>query len=62
LDLTRSNKMFVISEMKTGDVLIGNPYLLLMLEHLGIDMEIHEKSVEKIYIENIVSNNLYFTN
>jgi regulator of cell morphogenesis and NO signaling len=52
-------RMFVTSEMKTADIINGNPYLLVMLEHLGIRMEVREKSVEKICDENSISTELF---
>ena len=46
------NKIFVTSEMKIADIIIANPYLILGLEHLGINMEVREKTVEEICAEN----------
>jgi len=54
-----TNKIFITSEMKTSDVLISNPYLVLVLEHLGINMEVREKTVEQICNENNVSTELF---
>ncbi|MBE0666477.1 MAG: hypothetical protein IH593_02275 [Bacteroidales bacterium] len=54
-------RMFVTPEMKTADIITGNPYLLLMLEHLGINMEVREKSVEQICDENNISTGLFLT-
>lgn len=55
------NKMFVISEMKTSDIIIGNPYLMLMLEHLEIKIEVHEKTVEQICNEYNINIDLFLT-
>ncbi len=54
-------RMFVTPEMKTADIITGNPYLLVMLEHLGINMEVREKSVEQICVENRISTELFMT-
>ena len=54
-----TNKIFITSEMKTSDILISNPYLILLLEHLGINMEVREKTVEQICNENNVSTELF---
>jgi len=54
-----SNKIFVTSEMKIADIIIANPYLIVGLEHLGIDMEVREKTVEDICAENHVSSELF---
>jgi regulator of cell morphogenesis and NO signaling len=56
-----TNKMFIISEMKTADIIISNPYLLLMLEHLGINMEVREKTVEQICSDNNIRTDLFLT-
>lgn len=55
------NKMFIISEMKISDIIISNPYLMLMLEHLEINMEVHEKTVEQICNENNIRSGLFLT-
>ncbi len=55
------NKIFITSEMKTSDIIISNPYLMLMLEHLEINMEVHEKTVEQICNENNISTELFLT-
>ena len=55
------NKMPVLSEMKTSDIIISNPYLMLMLEHLGINIEVHEKTVKQICNENNIGTELFLT-
>jgi regulator of cell morphogenesis and NO signaling len=55
----QSNKIFIVSEMKTSDIIISNPYLILVLEHLGINMEVQEKTVGQICSENRVSTELF---
>lgn len=59
--MLHKNKMFITSEMKTSDIIINNPYLILMLEHLEIKMEVHEKTVEQICIEYNISTGLFLT-
>ena len=56
-----TNRMFVTPEMKMAEIITGNPYLLVMLEHLGINMEVREKSVEQICDENSISTELFQT-
>jgi regulator of cell morphogenesis and NO signaling len=55
----QSNKVFIVSEMKTSDIIISNPYLITVLEHLGINMEVREKTVGQICDENNVSTGLF---
>lgn len=56
-----TNKMFIVSEMKISDVIIENPYLILMLEHLGINLEVHDKTIEQICNESNISTELFLT-
>jgi regulator of cell morphogenesis and NO signaling len=53
--------MFIVSEMKTADIIIGNPYLLLMLDHFGINMEVRDKTVQQICHENNIRTGLFLT-
>ncbi len=53
------NNMLIISEMKTSDIIIGNPYLLLMLEHWGINIELRDKTVKQLCNENKISADLF---
>lgn len=53
------NKIYITEEMKTSDIIISNPYLMLMLEHLEINMEVREKTISSICIENGVSTELF---
>jgi len=55
----QSNKIFIVSEMKISDIIISNPYLILVLEHLGINMEVQEKTVRQICNENSISIELF---
>ena len=56
-----TNKMFIVPEMKISDVIIENPYLILMLEHLGVNLEVHEKTIELICNESNISTELFLT-
>lgn len=53
------SKIYLIPEMKISDIIISNPYLILMLEHLGINMEVREKTIKQICEENNVSTELF---
>lgn len=57
----QKNKIFITSEIKTSDIIISNPYLMLMLEHFKINMEVHEKTVEQICIEYKINLELFLT-
>ncbi len=53
------NKMFVLPEMKTSEIIINNPYLMLMFEHFEIKLEVHEKTIDQICNENNISSHLF---
>jgi regulator of cell morphogenesis and NO signaling len=53
------NKIYITSEMRTSDIIISNPYLILMLEHLDISMEVRERTVEQLCHENNISTELF---
>jgi regulator of cell morphogenesis and NO signaling len=53
------NKIHITSEMKTSDIIISNPYLMLMLEHFEVNMEVREKTVSEICSENKISTDLF---
>lgn len=53
--------MFVVSEMKIADIILGNPYLLLMLEHLEINLEVRDKTISQICDENDIDAGLFLT-
>ena len=56
-----NNKIFIMPETKTSDIIINNPYLMLMLEHFEINMGFQEKSVEQICKENGITLELFLT-
>jgi regulator of cell morphogenesis and NO signaling len=53
-----AKKMFVLPDFKMSDLISENPYLLLMLEHFGIGLVVHDKSVRQLCIENNISEQL----
>lgn len=53
--------IFIISEMKIADIIIDNPYLLLMLEHLEINLEVREKTIEQTCVESNINPDLFLT-
>lgn len=51
----QTKKTVLTSELKISEFILNNPYLLLFLEHFGIDLPIQDKSLETICAENNVS-------
>ena len=59
--MQNSTRIFIIPEMKIADIIIGNPYLLLMMEHLEINLEVREKTIEQICIDSNINTDLFIT-
>jgi regulator of cell morphogenesis and NO signaling len=57
--MLQTNKIFVAPEMKVSDIIISNPYLILVLEHLEINMEVREKTISQVCSENNISTDLF---
>lgn len=55
------NKIFVLPEMKASEIIINNPYLILMFEHFEIKLEVREKTIEQICNENHINTSLFIT-
>ena len=55
------NKIFVLPEMKASEIIINNPYLILMFEHFEIKLEVREKTIEQICNENQINTSLFIT-
>ncbi len=55
------NKIFVLPEMKASEIIINNPYLILMYEHFEIKLEVREKTIEQICNENNINTTLFLT-
>jgi regulator of cell morphogenesis and NO signaling len=59
--MNNAARIFSAPEMKIADIIISNPYLLLMMEHLELDLEVREKTIEQICNENTISTDLFLT-
>jgi len=57
--MLHSDNMYIIPATKMSDIIVGNPYLILMLEYLEIGLEVHEKTIGQICSENKVSEELF---
>jgi len=57
--MQQTNKIFIIPEMKVSDIIISNPYLMIVLEHLEINMELREKTVDQVCSENNINTDLF---
>ncbi|MGE5429902.1 MAG: hypothetical protein ACM3QX_02445 [Syntrophomonadaceae bacterium] len=55
------NNFLVTRELKLADVILGNPYLMLMIEHLGLSLAVKEKTVEQVCMEKNISVDLFLS-
>jgi regulator of cell morphogenesis and NO signaling len=51
--------IFLTPGLKMSEVIINNPYLVIMLENFGISMPLHDKSVLKVCAENKLNTELF---
>jgi regulator of cell morphogenesis and NO signaling len=57
----KKNNLFILSDFKVSDIVFDNTYFLLMLEHFGIDLALHEKTIEQICNEYNINLELFLT-
>jgi len=57
----QKNNLFIISDIKVSDIIFDNTFFLLMLEHFGIDLALHEKTIEQICHEYNINLELFLT-
>jgi regulator of cell morphogenesis and NO signaling len=49
------------ADMKMSDIILNNHYIILMLEHFGIDPVVQEKTVREICRENKISEDVFLS-
>lgn len=57
----RTSNIFITSDLKMSDVVLNNPYLMLLLEHFGIEVPLQEKTVEAVCNEYAINTELFLT-
>lgn len=57
--MQKINEIFPSPGMKMADLVTGNPFLLLLLEHLEISLELQEKSISEICSEYHIDPGLF---
>ncbi len=57
----QAKKLFVAPDMLMSDIISGNPYLMLMLEHFGIDLVVHDLTVAQLCSKNSISPELFLS-
>lgn len=53
--------LYLTSDIKMSDVIINNPYLMLLLEHFGIEVPLQEKTMHEVCCENNINTELFLT-
>lgn len=57
----QTTKIYLTSDLKMSDVILNNPYLLLLLEHFGIDVPLHDHNLTQICDQNNINIELFLT-
>jgi regulator of cell morphogenesis and NO signaling len=57
----QTENLHLTADMKISEVILNNPYLILLLEHFGIEVPLQEKSVTDICVENKINAELFLT-
>ena len=55
------NNTLITADLKTSDVILGNPYFILMLEHFGVGLEVQEKTIREICAEHSINVDVLLT-
>jgi regulator of cell morphogenesis and NO signaling len=51
----------IVPDMKVSDIIMKNYYLILMLENFGINLNVQEKKINQICLENDVNVEVFLT-
>ena len=54
----QTKKIFLTPDLKISEIILDNPYLLLFLEHFGIDLPLQDKSLKTVCGENSLNPGL----
>ncbi len=55
----QTHKTFITLSMKMADLVVENPKLLVLLEHLEIDFAVKDKTVEQVCTENKIDHKVF---
>jgi len=59
--MVQTKKMYVLPAVKMSELISENPYLMLMLEHFGIDLVVGDKTVRELCTETGISEGLFLS-
>lgn len=57
----QTKNLHISADTKISDVIFNNPYLLLLLEHFGIEVPLQEKTIKYVCDENKINTDLFLT-
>jgi len=57
----QTTKTHIKPDIKMADLIFENPYLLLLLEHFGLDLVMHDKTVKQLCTENRINEKVFIT-
>jgi regulator of cell morphogenesis and NO signaling len=53
------NHLLIIPGMKVADIILDNPYIMLMMEHFGLRFVLQDKTLEQFCEENKINQELF---
>ena len=56
-----TENFYITAGSKLSEIILANPYLILMLEHFGIEFPIQEKTISEICNERSINTELFLT-
>lgn len=57
----QTTKTYIKPDVKMADLIFENPYLLLLLEHFGLDLVMHDKTVSQLCTENGINEKVFIS-
>jgi regulator of cell morphogenesis and NO signaling len=57
----QTTKTYIKPDIKMADLIFENLYLLLLLEHFGFDLVMHDKTVAQLCTENGINEKVFIS-
>ena len=57
----KTDKKFLIPEMKMSDLICDNPKILLLAEHFGVDFIVNERTISQLCANSNISLKVFIT-
>ncbi|MBU1099558.1 MAG: hemerythrin domain-containing protein [Bacteroidetes bacterium] len=59
--MIQTNRKYITAEMKLADLIIENPSILLLVEHFGLDLIVHDKTIAQVCFDNRLSLKVFLS-